>query len=77
MPGFDNLGKMLLIMGLALAGLGVLLLLAGRVPFFGRLPGDIAVQRDNVSCFFPLATMLLLSLVLTVVVNLVLWFLRR
>jgi hypothetical protein len=77
MPGFDNLGRVLIVVGLVLAGLGLLLLLAGRLPFLGRLPGDIAIERDNVSCFFPIATMILLSLLLTVIVNLVLWYLRR
>ncbi len=50
------------------------MLVAGRVPFLGRLPGDIAVQRGNWSFYFPLATSILLSLVLTVVLNL---FARR
>ncbi|MHB1130771.1 MAG: DUF2905 domain-containing protein [Chloroflexota bacterium] len=77
MPAFDNLGKMLVILGLTLAGFGLLLWLAGRVPFLGRLPGDISLQSENVSCFFPLATMLLLSLALTVLLNLIGWFLRR
>lgn len=77
MPGFDNLGRVLLVLGLVVAGLGLLLILADRLPFLGRLPGDIAIQRDNFSCFFPIATMLVLSLLLTVVVNLVLWLLRR
>jgi hypothetical protein len=77
MPGFDNLGRVLIVVGLVLAALGLILLLAGRLPFLGRLPGDIAIERDNVSCFFPIATMILLSLLLTVIVNLVLWFLRR
>lgn len=77
MPGLENLGRVLLVVGLVLAAVGLLLVLGGRLPFFGRLPGDIAVQRDNVSCFFPIATMVVLSLLLTLVVNLVLWFMRR
>lgn len=77
MPGFDNLGKLLLIFGLVIAGLGLVLMLAGRLPFSGRLPGDITIRSDNVSCFFPLATMIVVSLLLTVLINLVLWILRR
>ena len=49
---------------------------SGRLPFIGRLPGDIFIQREN-SSFFPLATMILLSLGLTLIVNLILWILRR
>ena len=77
MPGLDNLGRTLFVVGLSLAALGLVLWLAGRVPFLGRLPGDISLRGENFSCFFPLATMLLLSLALTVLVNLVGWFLRR
>ena len=64
-----DLGRWLLFVGLGLAGLGLLLILAGRIPFIGRLPGDIHIQRDGFSCFVPLATSLLLSLVLTLLLN--------
>ena len=70
----SSLGRMLLVFGLLIAAVGVLALLVGRVPFLGRLPGDIAVQRDGWSFYFPLATCILLSLVLTVVLSL---FARR
>ena len=76
--GFNvsGLGRLLIIAGgLLLAG-GVLLVLLGQIPFFGRLPGDIAVERERFSFFFPLASMLIVSLVLTVVVNIVLRFFR-
>ena len=68
-----NIGRILIFCGLGLAGLGVLVVLLGRVgiPLF-QLPGDIKIQGQAVSCFIPLATMLLLSLILTLVVNLVL-----
>ncbi len=77
MPGIENFGRLLLILGLVIAAIGLLLTLAGRLPFIGRLPGDILIQRDNVSCFFPLATMILVSIALTVILNLILWILRR
>ncbi len=67
---FDEVGKGLILMGVILVLLGGLLWLAGRVPFLGRLPGDIHIQRDGFSCFFPLATSLLLSLLLTLLLNL-------
>ena len=66
----DNLGRMLLVLGLVLAGLGGLLLLAGQVPWLGRLPGDISLERGNFRVYVPVATSLLLSLVLTLVLNL-------
>jgi uncharacterized protein HemY len=46
---------------------GVVLLLVGRVPWIGRLPGDIHIQRGNFTFYFPLATSLLVSVVLTLV----------
>lgn len=65
---------MLVFVGLALVALGAALWLAGRVPFLGRLPGDIRIERDGFVFYFPLATCVLLSIVLTIALNL---FLRR
>lgn len=56
--------------GLAVAA-GLVLLFADRIPFLGRLPGDVRVEGRHGSFFFPLTTCLLISVVLTVVVNLV------
>jgi hypothetical protein len=70
MNDFSSLARMLIVFGLVIVGAGVVLLLAGRVPFLGRLPGDIAIQRGNFGFYFPLATCLLISLVLTLVLNL-------
>ena len=66
-----------MLFGIAIVVLGGVLILLGRVPFLGRLPGDIRIQRGNFSCFIPIATSILLSIVLTVVLNLVLRWLRR
>jgi len=68
-----NIGRLMILCGLGLAGIGLLVVLLGRlgIPLF-QLPGDIKIQGQAVSCFIPLATMLLLSLILTLVVNLVL-----
>ena len=67
---FGEVGKWLVLMGLMLVVLGGLLWLAGRIPFVGRLPGDIRIERENFSCFVPLATSLLLSLLLTLLLYL-------
>jgi len=67
----DNIGRMLLIMGIVLAVLGVILMLGPRLPFrIGRLPLDFHYQRDNFSFYFPLGTSIVLSLVLTLVFSL-------
>ena len=73
----EEIGKWLILFGVLLAIVGGAILLIGKVPWLGRLPGDIVIQRDNFSCLFPLATSLVLSLVLTVLLNVVLRLLRR
>lgn len=65
MGGFESLGRMLLLLGVILVLLGGLLLLVGKVPFLGRLPGDIVIERKNFTFYFPLATSIILSIVLT------------
>jgi hypothetical protein len=73
--GVGSLGRMLLVMGAVLALVGLGLILAERFPGLriGRLPGDIRVERGNFRFYFPLATSILLSIILT----LVLWIFRR
>lgn len=72
-PATINIGKILIAFGLLIVLAGVVLMLVGRVPWLGRLPGDIHFQRGNFTFYFPLATSLLLSVVLT----LILYFLGR
>jgi hypothetical protein len=67
----DDLGRTLLIVGVLIAVIGGVLLLAGQVPWLGRLPGDISFARGNFRFYAPIATMLLLSLILTIVLNLI------
>jgi hypothetical protein len=63
----SDIGKSLVILGLLIALVGVVLTFVGRVPWLGRLPGDIYVQRGNWSFYFPLATSLILSIGLSLV----------
>jgi predicted membrane channel-forming protein YqfA (hemolysin III family) len=71
MDSLEPVGRTLLIIGLVIAVVGIILVLAPRIPFIGRLPGDIRIERDGVVVFIPLGTMLLVSLLLTVVLNLI------
>ncbi len=66
----NPMGRMLIAGGLLLAGVGVLILFAGRIPFLGRLPGDLVVQRKHFTFYFPIATCVVLSLLLTLVLYL-------
>jgi hypothetical protein len=74
MPGFYSFGKLLILFGLILAAVGGLILLIGKVPFIGRLPGDIYIQRKSFTFYFPLATSILLSIILTLLFS---FFSRR
>jgi hypothetical protein len=68
----QEIGRLLLVAALVLAVVGAVLFVGGRLGF-GRLPGDIVVRRENFTCFFPIATSILLSLLLT----LAFWLFRR
>ena len=69
----SELGRVLVVLGLIVVALGAVLLLVDRVPWIGRLPGDVHLQRGNWTFYFPLGTSILLSVVLT----LVLWLIGR
>ena len=64
-----DLGKLLIGFGVLLILIGGVLSLAGKVPWIGRLPGDIYIQRGNWSFYFPLATSILLSVILTLLLS--------
>jgi hypothetical protein len=68
-----ELGRALVVLGVVIAVLGLGLVFFDRVPWIGRLPGDIHVQRGNWTFYFPLGTSILLSILLT----LVLWLIGR
>lgn len=60
-----DIGRILIIVGVVFLGLGLLLSLAGKVPFIGRLPGDIYIKREGFVFYFPLATSILISVILS------------
>jgi len=68
-----QIAKALIILGVALLIAGILVTLFHRMPFLGKLPGDILVQKKNFTFYFPLATSILLSILL----SLILWFWSR
>jgi hypothetical protein len=67
-----SFGWILLTLGLFIAGIGLVWVLAPSLPWLGRLPGDIRIEKGNFSLYFPLVTCLLLSLLLSCLV----WLLR-
>ena len=68
-----GVGKLLIISGLVIAMVGVLALVAEHIPWLGRLPGDITIRRDGLTIYVPLASCLLVSVAL----SLVLYLFRR
>jgi hypothetical protein len=65
-----NLGKTLILFGALLLVLGLIISIGPRIPYLGKLPGDIYIQRGRFVFYFPLATCLLLSAILTLVLYL-------
>jgi hypothetical protein len=61
---------MLVILGAVIVVVGLALMFSDRIPWLGRLPGDIVIRRRNFTVYFPIVTAILLSLILTVVLNL-------
>lgn len=70
MEPFGGFAKTLILLGLVLAGLGVALLVAPKIPLLGKLPGDIHLRGKNWSFSFPVATCIVISVLLTLLLNL-------
>ena len=66
---FPQIGKILILVGAVTILLGLLLLLAGRVPFFGKLPGDFVIRGKSFTLYVPIVSMLIISLLLTILIN--------
>jgi hydrogenase-4 membrane subunit HyfE len=71
--GIHYAGKLLIVLGVIVIAVGALLLCYGKIPYIGRLPGDILIQKKNYTFYFPLATSIIISLIIT----LVFWLLGR
>ena len=71
--GMQQIGKALMIAGAVIVLIGAALFLSGKVPWVGRLPGDILIERKNFIFYFPLATSILISILLTILF----WFFGR
>jgi len=68
-----GVAKILIVTGILLVVMGIILSVIGRVPLLGRLPGDVRIERENFTFYFPLATSILIS----VLISVVLWLLSR
>lgn len=65
MQEINSIGKLLLLIGFVLIFIGTVFTIAGKVPWIGRLPGDIFVERKNLTFYFPIATSILISIIVS------------
>ncbi|MFW6104391.1 MAG: DUF2905 domain-containing protein [Candidatus Bipolaricaulota bacterium] len=78
MPPFaKELGRMLLIGGGILLGIGLLLVFGNRIPYLGDLPGDFHFEKGQFKFYFPLGTALIVSIGLTILLNLIFWLINK
>jgi len=73
---FVSIGKMLIVFGVVMVVIGVILILVGKVPFLGKLPGDIHVQKKDFGFYFPLGTCLVVSIGLSLLLSVIFIFLN-
>ncbi|MGA1845316.1 MAG: DUF2905 domain-containing protein [bacterium] len=71
MSDLPTVGRFIVITGFILIALGGVLILAGKVPFIGRLPGDIHIKRDNLDVYLPLGTSILISIILSLLLYII------
>jgi hypothetical protein len=71
--GMQHIGKLFIFIGIISIAVGSLLLLSGKISWLGKLPGDIMIQRKNFTFYFPLAT----SIIISVILSLLFWLLGR
>ena len=69
MNSLDAIGKMLIFFGLFIVVAGAVLMAAGKIGGLGRLPGDIFIQKGNFTFYFPVVTMIIISVVLSLILN--------
>jgi len=65
MFGLGTLGKLLILLGVFIALMGLLLMAGDKIPWLGKLPGDILIKKEKFTLYFPLATCILISLLIT------------
>lgn len=73
----EGIGRILLIVGGAIVVLGLILILSQHVPFLGKLPGDILIKKDGFTFYFPVVTLLIVSILLTIIISVIVHFLSR
>ncbi|UCH51354.1 MAG: DUF2905 domain-containing protein [Chloroflexota bacterium] len=73
----EGIGKILLVVGGIIVVIGLLFIFSHHIPLLGKLPGDVLIKKDGFSFYFPIVTFLLLSILITIIVNVVLYFINK
>jgi Protein of unknown function (DUF2905) len=73
MPELTQLGKILIFAGIFIFAIGVFFLFGDKIPFLGKLPGDIIIKKKNFTFYFPIVTSILLS----IIISLIFYFFRK
>lgn len=73
MENFSGFGKIIFIAGIVIAVIGLVIMFFNKIPFLGKMPGDIVIKNENFTFYFPIVTSILLSIIL----SLIFYFLRR
>ena len=68
-----DFGKLFIFIGLLLVVIGIVFIVGNKIPFIGRLPGDIAIERQNFNFYFPITTCIIISIIL----SLIFWLLGK
>jgi hypothetical protein len=66
-----DIGRMLVLLGIVVVAIGLVMIFADRIPFLGKLPGDIVIRRKNFTFYFPVVTMLVVSILLTILFSVI------
>lgn len=66
----SELGKIIILFGIIFVIVGVVILFSPKIPFIGKLPGDILIKKDGITFYFPLATSIVVSILITIIINL-------
>jgi hypothetical protein len=67
----QEIGRFLIILSVVIGLFGLLLFFSGKIPFFGRLPGDIVVERKNFTLYIPIVSSIILSIIISLILNLI------
>ena len=70
-------GKILVVFGFVIVGIGVLLMFSDKIPFIGKLPGDINIKKDNFQFYFPITTSIIVSILLSLIMWLISYFSKK